>query len=384
MGKLTSCGPSSEDKESRRPRAEDGAINRSRAREWIKAKHFRWFFLKPNRAPQSCGAWMKATQAAAQQRLRSGWSVLGVPCRTLFTLPLLGGCSRSKHLTFLDPQGPIAAIQRIHLFEIFLLVMIVVLPVLVLTPLFAWRYRYSNESTRYTPNWSFSWPLEIAIWGVPFGIVSVLAVLLWQDTQALDPYAPISSARPPLHVQVVGYDWKWLFIYPDLGIASIGQFAFPADRPLAIDLTSDTVMQSFFIPALGSQIYAMAGMITKLHLKASTAGDFLGENTQYNGDGFQQQDFTAVAMMPDAFNAWTVSVKAKGIPMTPVTYDAIRQRSTVNETREALRADHAPNGVLYFSDVSSSLFQNIVHSFHGGAAGVVELSGGTTSAAKSE
>ena len=233
---------------------------------------------------------------------------------------LLGGCSSSSHLTFLDPQGPIAAAQRTHLFNVTLLMMIVVLPVLVLTPFFAWRYRYRNASSPYTPNWSFSWPLEIAIWGIPVGIVLVLAVWLWRGALALDPYAPLSSGKPPLRVEVVGYDWKGLFIYPDLGIASIGQFAFPADQPLALELTSDTVMQSFFISALGSQIYAMAGMVTHLHLQADAPGSFRGENTQYNGDGFYQQKFTAQAMTSADFKAWIDLVKAKGIPLTSTTY----------------------------------------------------------------
>ena len=327
---------------------------------------------------------MKATQAAPEERSRSDWSVLRFSCWALFAPPLLGGCSQSTHLTFLDPQGPIAAAQRIHFFEIVLLVMIVVLPVLLLTPFFAWRYRYGNAASRYTPTWSFSWPLEIAVWGVPFGIVIMLAVWLWQNTQALDPYAPLSSAQPELRVQVVGYDWKWLFIYPRLGIASIGQFAFPTDQPLAIRLTSDTVMQSFFIPALGSQIYAMAGMVTKLHLKANASGAFRGENTQYNGDGFYQQQFTAIAMTPDAFNAWAAVVKAKGIPMTSAAYNAIQKRSTVGETRAALRTDQTPPGVLYFSRVSPDLFQNIVHSFHGGALDVVGSGSTNAEAAKPE
>jgi cytochrome o ubiquinol oxidase subunit II len=278
----------------------------------------------------------------------------------------LGGCSSSVHITFLDPQGPIAAAQRTHFIGVVVLVMIVVLPILLLTPFFAWRYRYRNASSVYTPKWSFSWPVEIAIWGIPFGVVIVLAVWLWKGTQALDPYSPIASSQPPLQVEVVGYDWKWLFIYPEFGIASIGQLAFPSGQPLAIDLTSDTVMQSFFIPALGSQIYAMAGMVTRLHLQANAPGSFRGENTQYNGDGFSQQKFSALAMTPADFKAWTDLVKAKGIPMTSATYDVIRQRSTVKDTRQALSANQMPTGVIYFSDIPPSLFHDVVQSFHGG------------------
>lgn len=292
----------------------------------------------------------------------------------LALLAALAGCSRSpipppfespKHslgLTFLDPQGPVAAAQRAHLIEVVLLLLIVVLPVLVLGPVVAWRYRY-NGSARYSPNWTFYWPLECVVWGIPIAIVVVLAIWLWQSTHALDPYAPLASTRPPLRVEVVGYDWKWLFIYPDFNIASIGEFAFPAARPLAIDLTSDTVMQSFFIPALGSQIYAMPGMVTKLHLIANAPGSFRGENTQFNGKGFYEQNFTARAMTSADFQAWVTRVQTKGIPLSDKVYGAIQQRSTLNDTRKALGAHQTGSGSLYFAAVSPNLFESVVHSF---------------------
>lgn len=308
------------------------------------------------------------------------------PCRWALFAPLfLGGCSSSTtHLSFLDPQGPIAAAQRTHLIVVVLLVLIVVLPVLVLTPLFAWRYRYRNTSSPYTPRWSFSWPLEFAVWGIPLGIVIMLAVWLWADTKGLDPYAALASAKPPVRVEIIGYDWKWLFVYPNFGIASIGQFAFPADRPLALDLTSDTVMQSFFIPALGSQIYAMPGMVTQLHLQANGPGNFRGENTQYNGDGFRKQKFTATAMSDADFRTWTGLAKAKGIPLTATTYAVIQKRSTVGQTREALSADHMPAGVLYFNGVSPNLFSTVVQSFHGGASDAAALGGRPAALVKAE
>ena len=283
----------------------------------------------------------------------------------LFASQLLSGCS-AANLTFLDPHGPVAAAQRTHLLDVVLMVMIVVLPVLILTPWFAWRYRYGNASTPYRPKWEFSWPLEIAVWGIPVVIVSILAVWLWNGTHALDPYAPISSDKPALRIQVIGYDWKWLFIYPDFRIASFGQLAFPADQPLTLDLTSATVMQSFMIPALGGQIYAMAGMVTHLNLKADAPGHFLGENTQYNGKGFQEQRFTATAMTATDFQAWTERVRANGIPLSADTYRVIERRSSVKDTRKSLGVTGMPPGVVYFTDVSSSLFHNIAHAFHGG------------------
>ncbi|MFZ0256408.1 MAG: cytochrome ubiquinol oxidase subunit II [Gammaproteobacteria bacterium] len=286
-----------------------------------------------------------------------------------FTPPLLllAGCT-SEHSSFLDPQGPVAAAQRWHLFEVVALVMIVVLPVLVLTPLIAWRYRRRNERSRYTPKWDFSWPLEVAIWGIPIAIVAVLAVLLWRSTHALDPYAPLRADTPPLRVQVVGLDWKWLFIYPEERIASVGELAFPADRPLALELTSDSVMQSFFIPALGSQIYAMAGMVTKLHLEADGPGRFEGENTQFNGMGFQKQKFAAVAMPPGDFKAWVKTVRANGIALDQAIYRKLARKSTPGKAYEELGTAAMPQDILYFNKVPSALFTTIVDKYRYGQA----------------
>ncbi|MEO5696709.1 MAG: hypothetical protein ABIQ60_06185 [Burkholderiaceae bacterium] len=163
---------------------------------------------------------------------------------------LVSGCTGSdgRHLSFLDPQGPIAAAQRLHFFEVICFLLIVVLPVLVLTPWFAWRYRLGNRKSRYTPRWGFALGLELLVWGVPIAIAVALAVLLLlRSTTVLDPYKALASDRPALRVQVIGYDWKWLFVFPDLGVASVGEVAFPAAQPLALalELTSASVMQSF-------------------------------------------------------------------------------------------------------------------------------------------
>lgn len=298
------------------------------------------------------------------------------------TLAILGGCRRvaspppfrsssTPALSFLDPQGPIAAAQRAHLIDVALLLLIVVLPVLVLTPIVVWRYRL-NGSARYTPRWSFYRPLEFLVWGVPIAVVIVLGYWLHQNTRQLDPYAPIASAAgAPLRVEVVGYDWKWLFIYPQFNIASIGEFAFPAQRPLALVLTSDTVMQSFFISALGSQIYAMPGMVTQLHLLANAPGSFRGENTQYNGNGFYQQDFTAKAMSSADFMAWVKNVQSTGIPLSGKTYEAVAQRSTLYQTRAALGSNAGGDSPLFFADVSSNLFADVVQSFVGSSGGMM-------------
>jgi len=261
------------------------------------------------------------------------------------------------------PHGPIAAAQRVHFFEIIVMLLIVVAPVLLVTPWFAWRYRYGG-SARYTPKWSFSWPLEIAIWGIPFAIVIVLAVWLWENTHALDPYRPIASTEPPVRVEVVGYDWKWLFIYPDLGIASMGEVAFPAGRPLSLELTSDTVVQSLLIPTLGSQIYAMPGRVTRLHLEANAPGLFQGQNQQFNGDGYFEQHFLARALTPAGFQAWGAHVRSHGIPLSAAAYRQIEHRTTLVDTRKALHFPAGTRGAVYFKTVPPGLFGRIVRSFH--------------------
>jgi len=266
------------------------------------------------------------------------------------------------------PHGAIAAAQRYHFLEVVAMVLIVVAPVLLVTPFFAWRYRYGG-SARYTPKWSFYWPLEIATWGIPVAIVVVLAVWLWENTHALDPYAPIASNQPPVRIEVVGYDWKWLFIYPDLGIASMGEMAFPADRPLALELTSDTVVQSLLIPALGSQIYAMPGRITRLHLEASGPGRFQGENAHFNGDGYFQQHFLARALTPAGFDAWVKLVRSKGVPLSARAYEAIAMRTTLADTRKALGVASGSDGAVYFKSIPRTLFGRIVASFHANTPG---------------
>jgi cytochrome o ubiquinol oxidase subunit II len=284
-------------------------------------------------------------------------------CTKAPTPPAFATSHPGPALTFLVPHGAIAAAQRYHFLEVVAMVLIVVAPVLLVAPFFAWRYRYGG-SARYTPKWSFYWPLEIAIWGIPVAIVVVLAVWLWENTHALDPYAPIASNQPPVRIEVVGYDWKWLFIYPDLGIASMGEMAFPAGRPLALELTSDTVVQSFLIPALGSQIYAMPGRITRLHLEASGPGRFQGENAHFNGDGYFQQHFLARALTPTGFDEWVKLVRSKGIPLSAQAYQAIAGRTTLVDTRKALGVASGSDGAVYFKSIPPTLFGRIVASFH--------------------
>jgi cytochrome o ubiquinol oxidase subunit 2 len=205
-------------------------------------------------------------------------------------MPLpLSGCEMPG-LGLFNPGGPIASEDRHILVVVVLIMSIVVVPVFVLTPWFAWRYRLRNHASAYRPKWSFSWTLEAFIWGIPVAIVVTLGINLWRETHRLDPYRPISSALPALEVQAVGLNWKWLFIYPEQNIATLNELAFPADRPVHVSITSDTVMQSLFIRRLTGQIYGMAGMTTQLNLKASEP-----RRSTFFLEGKNQRNFSAVA-----------------------------------------------------------------------------------------
>ncbi|MEO6148445.1 MAG: hypothetical protein ABIT70_15650 [Sulfuriferula sp.] len=274
---------------------------------------------------------------------------------------MLSACTGSTHLSFLDPQGPVADAQRWHFYWVLgIMAVLVAGPIFLLLPFLVWRYRYGNKAPRYTPRWEYSKLLEIMSWGGPIVIVIVLAFFVWRETHKLDPYKPLASDLAPLQVEVIGYDWKWLFIYPDLGIASIGTLALPTGRPVSLHMTSATVMQSFFIPALGSQIYAMGGMVSQLNLEASKPGKSLGENTMYNGDGFHQQKFTALAMNPADFKAWVGKVHAIGLPLNTQTLQIIARRSTHSDLIAALPGAQSMDGNVYFTGVSRSLFPDVV------------------------
>src|ERR1700704_1951381 len=267
---------------------------------------------------------------------------------------LVTGCDLS-HAPVLDPKGPIALAERDLLFTAVILMLIVVIPVFVMTFLFAWRYRSSNTKARYAPDWSYSIGIDAVVWLVPAAIVIALGTLLWSSTHKLDPYRQIDPAVQPLQVQVVAQDWKWLFIYPEQGIAVVNQLAFPSGRPLSLRLTSDTVMNSFYIPALGGQIYAMAGMQTRLHLLADAPGRFTGRNLQYSGSGFADQHFNAIATSPEEFAAWVAKVKQSPDKLDATTYRAL-----------AVRSKGHP--VTFYSAVAPDLFDTIIAKYTGARA----------------
>ncbi|MCL6285812.1 cytochrome ubiquinol oxidase subunit II [Ruegeria sp. 2012CJ41-6] len=290
--------------------------------------------------------------------------VLVVPALLLAAMPALADSN-----SFLDPQGPVALAQKEHLIRATALIMIAVIPVLLLVPLIVWRYRRrKNSSAAYRPKWDFSPLLETTMWAVPVLIVAILSVYLWKATHRLDPYAANFGTDPAVEVQVVGLDWKWLFIYPELGIATVGEMGMPVDSQVAMELTTDTVMQSFLIAALGGQIYAMPGMTTQLHLAASEPGRMQGENTQYNGRGFTGQKFDAVAMQADDFQNWVDTVRSTGRVLDDATYRILAQRTDRAEVQQALGTADMPDNALYFTLPDAQLFDKIVHRYHGDTA----------------
>lgn len=241
-------------------------------------------------------------------------------------LPLLAGCGALNH-GILNAQGPVAEHER-HLFLIVCgILLFVAVPVLILVPAFAWYYRQSNRNGAYRPKWAFSWPIEGFIWLPPLGIVVLLAFLLWPATQRDDPYTRLAERGPPLRIQAVALDWKWVFIYPQAGVATVNQLAMPAGRPVQIELTSGTVMQSLLLPQLAGQIYAMAGMRTRLNFAADRPGRYLGENVQFNGMKFAQQKFPIVAMTPAGYERWLLQARGGRHPLDAASWSMLSQRS---------------------------------------------------------
>ncbi|WP_225639499.1 ubiquinol oxidase subunit II [Candidatus Profftia sp. (ex Adelges kitamiensis)] len=266
-------------------------------------------------------------------------------------ITLLSGCN----IAILDPKGQIGLEQKSLILTALSLMLIVVIPVIVMTIIFTSKFRASNKSAKYTPNWSQSHTIEVIIWNIPIIIIIILAILTWKTTHELDPYKPLISRVKPINIDVISLDWKWLFIYPDLGIATVNEIAFPINYPINFRITSNSVMNSFFIPSLGGQIYAMAGMQTKLHLIANEQGKYNGISSSYSGKGFSGMKFTAIATSDNAtFNQWVAKIKKT----------STHALTTMDEF-EVLAKPSEYNSVEYFSNNNPKLFIDIIHKFMG-------------------
>ncbi len=259
---------------------------------------------------------------------------------------LLGGCK----LAILNPQGIVAADETRLLIDATLIMLLIVAPSIALTLYFAWRYN-TKRKAKYTPDWAHSNTLEVVWWGIPCAVVIVLASITWISTHKLDPYRPLQSKQQPLVIQAVALNWKWLFIYPKQGVASVNFVEFPANVPIEFQITSDAPMNSFQITQLAGQIYAMAGMRTQLHLMADHAGDYRGLSTNFSGDGFSGMHFIARASASqEQFQQWVNSVK-----QTPqqLSLDVYQQ----------LMLDSENNPVTYYSTVKNGLFDLVVKKY---------------------
>jgi cytochrome o ubiquinol oxidase subunit 2 len=250
----------------------------------------------------------------------------------LISLLALAGCNT----VLMNPSGYVAQQQGRLIVISTMLMLIIIVPVIVCTLVFAWRYRYSNTTAAYTPDWNHSTALELMIWGAPLLIIIALGLVTWISTHTLDPYRPlqrldenrpIPASTKTLTVEVVALDWKWLFIYPELGIATVNELAAPVDVPIRFKITASSVMNSFYIPALAGQIYAMPGMETSMHAVINRPGVFDGFSSNYSGAGFSDMRFKFHGMSTADFDRWVQSAKAGGGRLDRADYQQLVQPS---------------------------------------------------------
>jgi cytochrome o ubiquinol oxidase subunit II len=237
---------------------------------------------------------------------------------------LLASCQRTG---ILDPQGPIASAEQLLLINSTAIMLVVVLPVILATLGFAWWYRASNARASRASDEGYEGRIEFVLWSIPMLIVILLGGVIWIGSHQLDPRAPIPAKAAPLRVDVVALDWKWLFIYPDQGIAAVNQLVIPVGTPINFRLTSATVMNSFFVPQLGSQIYTMGGMTTHLNLLADNPGEYPGFSANFSGDGFADMRFVAKAVPAGDFDAWVAKARGAGSALDMAGYAKLAKPS---------------------------------------------------------
>ncbi|WMY94947.1 MAG: ubiquinol oxidase subunit II [Arsenophonus sp.] len=273
----------------------------------------------------------------------------GIKIISLITFfSMLTGCN----ITLMDPKGTISIEQKKLIITSLTLMLIIVIPVILMTIFFAIKYRENNKYTAYQPNWDKSNKIELCCWAIPVGIIFILAIITWKTTHTLDPYKPLINKKNPITIQVIASDWKWIFIYPEKNIATVNEIAFPTNVPINFKVTSASVMNSFFIPALGSQIYAMAGMQSKLHLIANKPGIYKGFSSSYSGHGFSDMKFNVIATIDTKnFEKWIEKVKKSK-----------KKLNTISQLNELVQPSYNV-GVTYFSNVKVNLYEDIISKF---------------------
>lgn len=261
----------------------------------------------------------------------------------LIVLTLTAGYFRHTNIPVLEPAGSIGRQERNLIIFALGLSLIVVIPVYILLFSFAWRYREGNKKkAKYSPELDGNWLAETVWWLIPTVLITILSVVTWQSSHALDPYRTLASGVKPLKIQVIAMDWKWLFIYPDQHVASVNFFQFPKNTPLDFQITADAPMNSFWIPQLGGQIYAMPGMSTELHLIADRTGSFHGSSANISGDGFARMTFTARSGSQADFDTWMRQVKRSPDRLDMAGYNRL--------------AKPGESAVKYYSSVQNELF----------------------------
>jgi cytochrome o ubiquinol oxidase subunit 2 len=228
----------------------------------------------------------------------------------------LGGCTEGV----LDPRGPVASAERQVLFNSLGIMLAIVIPTILATLGVAFWFRESNQRARYRPNFRYSGRLEMLVWSIPAMTVFLVGGVAWVGAHDVSPRKPIASTEKALRIQVAALDWKWLFIYPDQGVASVNQLTIPVGAPVSFELTSSGVMNSFFVPQLGSQIYTMAGMLSHLELRADDPGTYRGMSAQFSGDGFSDMHFNVDAVSAEKFARWVDLARRAGPELNANTY----------------------------------------------------------------
>jgi cytochrome o ubiquinol oxidase subunit II len=258
-------------------------------------------------------------EARAVPRGRAGLVLLAAA-----GLVLLGGCGDASVLA---PAGPVGSANRTILLNSLAIMLAIVIPTIIATIGFAWWFRAGNDKAEYRPDFVYSGRVEMIVWSIPILVILFLSGVIWVGSHQLDPRKPLASNVPPLEVEVVALDWKWLFIYPNQGVASVNQLMIPAGVPVHFRLTSASVMNAFFVPRLGSMIYAMNGMRTELNLQADKPGTYYGQSAHFSGDGFPDMNFQAYAVPAAQFNAWVAGTRGRGPALDARGYTLLAQQS---------------------------------------------------------
>jgi cytochrome o ubiquinol oxidase subunit 2 len=227
----------------------------------------------------------------------------------------------------LDPQGVIGIAEKTILIDSLAIMLAIVVPTIAATLAFAWWFRASNARARYLPDWEYSGRIELIVWSIPLLVIMLLGGVAWIGSHDLDPAKPLESKTPPLEIQGVSLDWKWLFVYPSQGVASVNQLVVPAGVPVHFSLTSASVMNAFFVAQLGSMIYTMNGMTTQLNLQADAPGTFHGISSHYSGDGFSGMHFDVRAVPAEQFAAWIEETRITGPTLDAASYAALARQS---------------------------------------------------------